>query len=86
MKKNLHPDYHKIKVEMTDGSQFETRSTWGNEGDILKPHRIGKWNVIIQLHKVVQSQFNLETQEFILKTEVDAWTTAVSKVLLSSLE
>ena len=29
MKKNLHPDYHKIKVEMTDGSQFETRSTWG---------------------------------------------------------
>ena len=57
-----------------------------NEGDILKPHRIGKWNVIIQLHKVMQSQFNLETQEFILKTEVDAWTSAVSKVLLSSLE
>ena len=36
MKKNLHPEYHKIKVEMTDGSQFETRSTWGKEGDILK--------------------------------------------------
>ena len=27
MKKNIHPKYHKIKVEMTDGSQFETRST-----------------------------------------------------------
>ena len=36
MKKNLHPDYHTIKVEMTDGSQFETRSTWGSEGEILK--------------------------------------------------
>jgi large subunit ribosomal protein L31 len=36
MKKNLHPDYHKIKVVMTDGTQFETRSTWGKEGDTLK--------------------------------------------------
>ena len=36
MKKNLHPNYHNIKVEMTDGSQFETKSTWGAEGDILK--------------------------------------------------
>ena len=57
-----------------------------NEGDVLKPHRVGKWNVIIQLHKLVQSQFNIETQEFILKTEVDAWTSEVSKLLLSSLE
>ena len=36
MKKNIHPKYHKIKVEMTDGSQFETRSTWGSEGETLK--------------------------------------------------
>ena len=36
MKKDIHPNYHTIKVEMTDGSQFETRSTWGSEGDILK--------------------------------------------------
>ena len=36
MKKNIHPNYHTIKVEMTDGSQFETRSTWGSEGDTLK--------------------------------------------------
>ena len=36
MKKNLHPDYHLIKVEMTDGTQFETKSTWGSEGEILK--------------------------------------------------
>ena len=36
MKKNTHPNYHKIKVVMTDGSNFETRSTWGKEGDTLK--------------------------------------------------
>ena len=36
MKKNIHPNYHTIKVEMTDGSQFETKSTWGKEGEVLK--------------------------------------------------
>ena len=36
MKKNIHPKYHTIKVEMTDGTQFETKSTWGAEGDLLK--------------------------------------------------
>jgi large subunit ribosomal protein L31 len=36
MKKKIHPDYHKINVVMTDGSKFETMSTWGKEGDTLK--------------------------------------------------
>ncbi len=36
MKKNIHPNYHKIKVEMTEGSQFDTRSTWGTENEVLK--------------------------------------------------
>ena len=36
MKKKIHPNYHKIKVVMTDGSDFETRSTWGKEGETLK--------------------------------------------------
>ena len=36
MKKDIHPNYHIIKVEMTDGTQFETRSTWGSEGEVLK--------------------------------------------------
>lgn len=35
MKKDIHPSYHPIKVVMTDGSEFETRSTWGKEGDTL---------------------------------------------------
>ena len=36
MKKKIHPNYHKISVVMTDGSKFETMSTWGKEGDTLK--------------------------------------------------
>ena len=36
MKKKIHPDYHKINVVMTDGSKFETMSTWGKDGDTLK--------------------------------------------------
>ncbi len=36
MKKDIHPSYHMINVQMTDGSVFQTRSTWGKEGDTLK--------------------------------------------------
>lgn len=35
MKKDGHPDYHTITVKMVDGTTYETRSTWGKEGDIL---------------------------------------------------
>jgi large subunit ribosomal protein L31 len=35
MKSGIHPDYHMITVEMTDGTKYETRSTWGKEGDTL---------------------------------------------------
>ena len=35
MKSGIHPDYHTIKVQMTDGSEFTTRTTWGNKGDTL---------------------------------------------------
>ncbi|MEM1371280.1 MAG: 50S ribosomal protein L31, partial [Pseudomonadota bacterium] len=33
---DFHPDYHKIKVVMTDGTEFETYSTYGKEGDTLQ--------------------------------------------------
>jgi len=36
MKKDIHPEYHEIKVVMTDGTEFTTRSTWGETGDTLK--------------------------------------------------
>jgi len=35
MKKDIHPKYHTINVVMTDGTKFQTRSTWGKEGDTL---------------------------------------------------
>ena len=35
MKSETHPDYHMINVEMTDGTKFQTRSTWGKEGDTM---------------------------------------------------
>ncbi|MCA3629512.1 MAG: 50S ribosomal protein L31 [Methylobacterium sp.] len=35
MKADIHPDYHFIKVVMTDGSEFLTRSTYGKAGDTL---------------------------------------------------
>jgi large subunit ribosomal protein L31 len=35
MKENIHPQYHFIKVVMTDGSEYLTRSTWGKQGDAL---------------------------------------------------
>jgi large subunit ribosomal protein L31 len=35
MKEKIHPDYHAIKVVMTDGSEYTTRSTYGKDGDVL---------------------------------------------------
>jgi large subunit ribosomal protein L31 len=35
MKTGIHPDYHTIKVVMTDGTEYFTRSTLGKEGDTL---------------------------------------------------
>jgi len=35
MKKEGHPDYHTINVVLTNGSTFQTRSTYGKEGDTL---------------------------------------------------
>ncbi len=36
MKKDIHPDYHEITVQMTDGTEYKTRSTYGKEGDTLR--------------------------------------------------
>jgi len=35
MKKDIHPEYHMISVKMTNGTEFQTRSTWGKEGDTM---------------------------------------------------
>jgi|TARA_B100001094_G_scaffold94113_2_gene89984 large subunit ribosomal protein L31 len=36
MKKDIHPDYHEITVQRSDGSTFKTKSTWGKAGDTMK--------------------------------------------------
>lgn len=36
MKENTHPDYHEIKVIMTDGTEFTTRSCWGKPGETMR--------------------------------------------------
>ena len=36
MKKNIHPKYHEITIQMTDGSTFKTKSTWGEKDQIMK--------------------------------------------------
>ncbi|MGO9132948.1 MAG: 50S ribosomal protein L31 [Methylovirgula sp.] len=35
MKPDIHPHYHMIKVVMTDGTEFFTRSTYSEEGATL---------------------------------------------------
>jgi len=70
MKKNIHPNYHKIKVVMTDGSHFETMSTWGKEGEALKLDIDSKshsaWTGETQkvLDKGRVSKFNKKFQNF----------------------
>ena len=36
MKADIHPEYHEITVQMTDGTEFKTRSTYGKPGDTLR--------------------------------------------------
>ena len=36
MKEGIHPDYHEITVQMTDGTTYKTRSTYGKAGDTLR--------------------------------------------------
>lgn len=36
MKANIHPKYHKVVVIMTDGTTFDTRSSYGKEGDSIQ--------------------------------------------------
>ena len=36
MKSGTHPDYHFITVQLTDGTTFKTRSTYGKDGDTLQ--------------------------------------------------
>jgi large subunit ribosomal protein L31 len=36
MKAEIHPDYHDVKVVMTDGTEYTIGTTWGKPGDVLR--------------------------------------------------
>lgn len=56
MKKDTHPDYHEITVQMTDGTTYKTRSTWGQQGETMRldidPKTHPAWTGI---HRLVDS-------------------------------
>ena len=73
MKADAHPNYHEITVQLTDGSTYTTRSTWGNEGDTLKldidPSSHPAWTGV---HRLVDTggqlaKFNKKFEGFGLK-------------------
>jgi len=73
MKKDIHPEYHEITVVMTDGSSYQTRSTWGKTGDTLKLDIDSKshpaWTGV---HRLIDSggqlaKFNKRFEDFGLK-------------------
>ena len=64
---------------MTDGSQFETKSTWGKEGDILKleidPKSHSAWTGGKQkLLDKGRGKFNKKFQNFRTDKNNDKWT------------
>ena len=73
MKKDIHPEYHEITVVMTDGTTYQTRSTWGKPGDTLKLDIDSKshpaWTGV---HRLIDTggqlaKFNKRFQDFGLK-------------------
>lgn len=73
MKKDIHPAYHTIKIALTDGSTFETRSTWGKEGEVMRldidPSSHPAWTGV---HRLMDaggqlSKFNSKFSNFGLK-------------------
>jgi large subunit ribosomal protein L31 len=74
-KQGIHPDYHKITVQMTDGTKYDTYSTWGKEGETLQldvdPKTHPAWVGGINLRKTGQMEkFN---------NKFGAFNTATSK-------
>lgn len=74
MKKDIHPNYHEITVVMTDGSEYKTRSTYGQAGDTLRldidPKSHPAWTGV---HRLVDSggqlaKFNKRFKGFQIKS------------------
>ncbi|MFO0388560.1 MAG: 50S ribosomal protein L31 [Alphaproteobacteria bacterium] len=60
MKQGIHPDYHRITIKMTDGTTYDTFSTYGKEGDVLQldvdPKTHPAWTGGVNLRKTGQME------------------------------
>lgn len=54
-------------------------------GEVLKPHLIGKYYVIIQLDELIPAQFDDETRKYLLASELNVWLNALGYRLSSKL-
>ena len=54
-------------------------------GEVLKPHRIADWYVVLYLEEFVPAQFDERTKLFILKCEMNEWIKSVVTYLVSVL-
>ncbi len=60
MKQGIHPDYHRITIKMTDGTTYDTFSTYGKEGEVLQldvdPKTHPAWTGGVNLRKTGQME------------------------------
>ncbi len=60
MKQGIHPDYHAITIKMTDGTTYQTYSTYGKEGEVLQldvdPKTHPAWTGGVNLRKTGQME------------------------------
>lgn len=55
-------------------------------GEVLKPHQMGQWFVILSLEELLPVQFDVQTQEILLCDELKIWLTALSDYLVGHLK
>ena len=74
MKKNIHPEYHSIKVVMTDGTEFTTKSTYGKEGEVLELDVDGKKQKVIprdvSYHVVSEEPIHIDFMRMLKKIKL----------------
>ena len=56
------------------------------EGEILKPHRIGEWYTVVTLQDKIPAQFDDSTKSLLLKCELNRWMFAIVGRLRTHLE
>ena len=57
-----------------------------NSGEVLKPHQMGDWFVIMSLDELIPAPFDTTTQAYLLEVELKIWLKAVGDHLLAQLQ